>query len=64
MKTVIYGSRPDGQASIVAQLAEATGRFEPEERETAPNERIRMIRVPEALRFQRPTLPSSEAIER
>jgi sugar O-acyltransferase (sialic acid O-acetyltransferase NeuD family) len=28
MKTVIYGSRPDGQANIVAQLAEATGRFE------------------------------------
>jgi sugar O-acyltransferase (sialic acid O-acetyltransferase NeuD family) len=28
MKTVIYGSRPDGQANIVAQLAQATGRFE------------------------------------
>jgi UDP-perosamine 4-acetyltransferase len=28
MRTVIYGSRPDGQAKIVAELAEAQGAFE------------------------------------
>jgi sugar O-acyltransferase (sialic acid O-acetyltransferase NeuD family) len=28
MKTVIYGSRPDGQARIVAELAGADGRFQ------------------------------------